>query len=365
MKQLAKTKRIAESPEFARLRKSTSVSLSGPRDPAEANVTARLFKSNPVQNVLPDIMSGIRSVLGLEDLPPQKPVAMTERKAEDENVDTTRDNSDRRQALDQSDDEDDSFKSDRPLQIADSGDVSMDDAEDESNNFAHFDARLASASDESDSDAESDLDNARRPRSKQEQYDPAAGLTLSPSESQDESAPDSPPASKMKGRKKAALADPPKDTTFLPSLMMGGYWSGSESGDGDDVGNAEPAPGRKNRMGQQARRALWEKKFGSKANHLKSEQKKGKDNRDRGWDMHKGAMDERGAEPRWRNHQSDPSSRDWRQTQGLRREDAVRPPQRPKASPEQKPIHPSWQAARKAKEQKAQATFQGKKITFD
>jgi hypothetical protein len=362
LKQMVKTKRIVVSPEFARLRKSTSVSLSGPRDPAEANVTARLFKSNPVQNALPDIMSSIRNVLGLGDLPTKRLAAKATPTSAKGTVGTTEENTNQHQAVDQSDEENGGSK--ELLQKEESGDVEMNDAEDESDDFANFDARLASASDESDSDAEPGLDIARRPRSKQERYDAATDLSLL-SESQAESAPESPPASTIKGRKQAALAGAPKDTTFLPSLMMGGYWSGSESGDGDGVDETEAAPRRKNRMGQQARRALWEKKFGSKANHLKSEQTRGKGSRDKGWDVRKGATEDRGAEPKWGKYQSGPSSRDRKQSQGSRRDDAADPSQREKAPSEQKPIHPSWEAARKAKEQKAQATFQGKKITFD
>jgi hypothetical protein len=145
--------------------------------------------------------------------------------------------------------------------------------------------------------------------------------------------------------------------------MMGGYWSGSESGEDDD--NTEPAPQRKNRMGQQARRALWEKKYGNKANHLQNEKKKGTEGRDRGWDMRKGATEDDDARRKWGRQQGGQSSRDWKQGHGGRKDESGGPPQRPRPSFEQKPLHPSWEAARKAKEQKAQASFQGKKITFD
>lgn len=69
-KQLVKTKRIAASPAFAKFRESKSVPLEGPKDAAQANVIARLMKSNPVKNVLPGIMGGIRELLGLDDAAP-------------------------------------------------------------------------------------------------------------------------------------------------------------------------------------------------------------------------------------------------------------------------------------------------------
>lgn len=137
---------------------------------------------------------------------------------------------------------------------------------------------------------------------------------------------------------------------FLPTLMSG-YISGSESDidasyykdkKGKQKGPAEPKE-RKNRMGQQARRALWEKKFGKNADHVKKEEaeqgrkkieqriKQGK-----GGDGGKG----RGAEKK-------------------------------KSTEVEGPLHPSWEAARKAKEQQAKVQEavmgkpMGKKIIFD
>ena len=78
---------------------------------------------------------------------------------------------------------------------------------------------------------------------------------------------------------------PLTSTTFLPSLSMGGYFPGSES----EPEELEPMPGRKNRMGQTARRALWEKKYGAAANHVKKAKKAEKANRDSGWDLRRGA----------------------------------------------------------------------------
>ena len=67
-------------------------------------------------------------------------------------------------------------------------------------------------------------------------------------------------------KSKTFPAAKPGLSTFLPTLM-GGYWSGSESS-ASDIEDA--APVKKNRPGQMARRAIWEKKYGEKANHVKS-----------------------------------------------------------------------------------------------
>ena len=160
-----------------------------------------------------------------------------------------------------------------------------------------------------------------------------------------------------------------KSTTFLPSLSLGGYWSGSESASdlSDTTGQQQP---RKNRRGQQARRALWEKKFGKNANHLKKLESQ---NRDEGWDLRRGATDgdERGKRGRGRGRSGMRNERGRGGEKG-----GVRGPVRSGANSEavsarktkpaaDGPLHPSWEAAKKAKEHKKTAAFEGKKVVFD
>ena len=142
---------------------------------------------------------------------------------------------------------------------------------------------------------------------------------------------------------------------------MGGYVSGSESEDPDAENDSE-RPVRKNRMGQQARRALWEKKYGAGARHVRAQKEKEKKDRDRGWDMKRGATEASSGGGRNDKKKTDGSrprpQRDNNaghghgQKQGKKKED-------------DKPMHPSWEAARKAKEQKTNMAFQGQKVTFD
>ncbi|CZR52245.1 uncharacterized protein PAC_02122 [Phialocephala subalpina] len=160
------------------------------------------------------------------------------------------------------------------------------------------------------------------------------------------------------------------NSTFLPSLM-GGYWSGSES-EASDLENAPPA--KKNRPGQMARRAIWEKKYGEKANHIKTGQglvaSRGKDD---GWDAKRGAKDSssgrgRGREPN-RDKPKVMNRKDRRSLMGGTGENAT--PIAPRNEPPKKMrddvgvLHPSWQAAKIAKEMKKAVAFQGKKVTFD
>lgn len=163
----------------------------------------------------------------------------------------------------------------------------------------------------------------------------------------------------------------PKATTFLPSLAMGGYWSGSEPMSDEEGENAAMIETRKNRKGQQARRALWEKKFGKNANHIKKQEQ----SRDHGWDARRGASgnDDRGQRGRGRGgktrgkvsgllpRQGGESGRP-KHSSGANSDPVGLRKAKPSA---EGPLHPSWEAAKKAKELKKAAAFQGKKVVFD
>lgn len=137
-------------------------------------------------------------------------------------------------------------------------------------------------------------------------------------------------------------------STFLPTLMSG-YISGSDSDidanyyknkKGKKKGPAEPKE-RKNRMGQQARRALWEKKFGKNADHVK-----------------KGEAEQGRKKIEQRIKQSKVQKGDGAE-------------KRKKSTEVEGSLHPSWEAARKTKEQQAKVQEavmgkpMGKKIIFD
>ncbi|KUL81925.1 hypothetical protein ZTR_10744 [Talaromyces verruculosus] len=384
LKQLNKTKRIAESPEFVRLEKSINGSInSGPRDPAEANVTARLFKSNPVQNALPEILTDIRTLLGIDDTSKKKPQQKAVSRKEADKEDSPEESSNEREI--KQDDVPSKSAKDAKSKEEYLNDINMDDVSDnESMDLSYFDARLASASDGSDSEDEGEnLPIKHTLTSNKATYKIPDDISISSSAepsiseySEAESESESPPPPtlpKSKPSTKDITTDKPKDTTFLPSLMMGGYWSGSESEPEEDDEVAAAATGskpqRKNRMGQQARRALWEKKYGARAKHIQEEkQKKGRNNKNSGWDARRGATDDND-KPRWatganKRPYTGSSSRNGGGGGGekdTRNENAI-------AANKKKAydgLHPSWEAARKAKQEKAQASFQGKKITFD
>ncbi|CCO34828.1 BUD22 family protein C4F10,06 [Rhizoctonia solani AG-1 IB] len=166
------------------------------------------------------------------------------------------------------------------------------------------------------------------------------------------------------------------ESRFLPSLAAGFIRGDS---DGSDIEDADVAPERKNRRGQRARKAIWEKKYGKNANHVKKAREevaargRGRGRGRGGFASRVGrgaplAMDGQGGRPGL--SRGAPTGRGGR----------VRPPpaplpttrdsgwqQRPpKKEKDEKPIHPSWIAKQKLKSKESIAAApQGKKIVFD
>ncbi|KAF1925972.1 Bud-site selection protein [Didymella exigua CBS 183.55] len=71
----------------------------------------------------------------------------------------------------------------------------------------------------------------------------------------------------------------PTSSTFLPGLSHGNYFSGDES-----ASDLDEKP-RKNRRGQRARQKIAEAKYGAKAKHIEVNERK------KGWDAKRGAVD--------------------------------------------------------------------------
>ena len=341
LKQLARTKRIAEAPAFIYFRENLkkNITVEGPQSAAEGNVLARLYKSNPVKEVFPGIMEGFKKLLGLEDVAKGK---QDKQGGSSESVPRgkSEDAKESKQSKPKPKDED---MAERDVGVSMNEEAAS--GSEDSDAFAQFNSRLAG----SDSESGDDDDNDR--------LDPMA-ISPSPSRSpspnldlETSASPEPEPSPAKKSKTKTSKPAPATSTTFLPSLSMGGYVSGSESEPSDDE---DAQPRRKNRMGQQARRALWEKKFGSRANHVKQQVAKEKRNRDSGWDVRRGATGSGSGSATGAN-------REMRGNRLQRSGESKRTEVK-----DNKPIHPSWEAARKAKEQQAStAAFKGKKVTFD
>lgn len=230
----------------------------------------------------------------------------------------------------------------------------------ESGDLAEYGARIASSSNSDSEDNSLEVRTARSDSIDAEdeyrnKFNPSRDLFLSPS-SVTSQIPEPPSRAKILERSSSL----PSKSAFLPSLTMGGYWSGSESAPEDDV---KLAP-KKNRRGQRARQQLWEKKYGASAKHL---QKQKNNDRNQGWDLQRGAQPDDG---RYRKRASK------QETMLLRRDSTQRSvasdankvevnSRRSRPRDDTGSLHPSWQAAKLAKEKKQSASYQGKKTVFD
>ncbi|KAI1473024.1 Bud-site selection protein [Daldinia caldariorum] len=262
------------------------------------------------------------------------------------------------------------------------------DSEAEEQAWSRYDDFVAgSSSDEDESDGNDELVADSRTRSlKRAPTDDisisSAGSSESEQEEDDEedeeedadsriSASASPPPTKRTKVAKAVAPISAGNSAFLPTLM-GGYISGSES----EASDLDLAPARKNRRGQRARQAIWEKKYKEKAKHVQKQQEKAKVGRDQGWDMRRGAVgDEEASNKPWKkgirnpfdNKHVHPERQQHRlQSDGGRNSVPDKP--KPKAVPKRDdtgPLHPSWAAAKKAKEEGQKVEFQGRKVVFD
>ncbi|KIV92168.1 hypothetical protein PV10_06629 [Exophiala mesophila] len=313
---LFKTKRIREHPAFIEIYgPNPSVDSTGTRAGAEANVLARLFSAAPVRTAMREIVTTVFGILGLSANPKD---------------DTQKGPSDHTQPSEK---------------------VAVEDHD--------FDGFSNSGSDQDETEVYIDSKNGpAEPRSSHN------GLTAempSPSLSEADLSDDS--SDTLDGQlTRSTNMKPVSKTAFLPSLSMGGYYSGSDSDEPPafDDETAGTIQVRKNRRGQKARQQIAEKKYGAKAKHLQKQ----KDNHDRnaGWDAKRGAITGRGDAKRGFATR-DRGKASHSHARGAQRHVETAPQ---KKRDDQGPIHPSWEAAKKRKMQsQAPAQFSGKKITFD
>ncbi|PSR74804.1 hypothetical protein PHLCEN_2v9518 [Hermanssonia centrifuga] len=146
------------------------------------------------------------------------------------------------------------------------------------------------------------------------------------------------------------------ESTFLPSLAVGFTRGDSDVSDWSD-GEAAAADTvvKKNRRGQRARQAIWEKKYGRNANHVKKQEEVTSKDKRRNDQPHRG---------RDQHHQGGPLPRGPPRTEWKPRSQIDVPGQ--ERTQEVKPLHPSWEAKRKLKEKESASIVrsQGKKIVF-
>ncbi len=443
-KQLVRTKRIREAPASVALHGEEAESkLKAIRAGAEANVVGRLMNSNPVREVLPQIMGKVYRCLGLEEVPvtakaqteseEASPPGRSKVRRAGSEKDGNGMNSDWEglspNRVDHHSGVSAVKSSDGSTALSDDSvvaslDFQVSNSDTDMAQYGHRLASSPSASGPSSDDEEDetfrsrmfDLDPTLRPR-EAASISPSISRSPSPSHSKATTLPHPKPPLPA-----PAAPRPQARTTFLPSLILGGYFSGSDSdsksnsSSNSDVNQfrkrnphapALLAQPRKNRRGQRARQQIAEKKYGGSAKHLQKQQQQQQQTQikpgrmagprhrddDAGWDPRKGATaskvasngprkrgtarrEARRPAPRTRGPQSSganseaiTATRRRDRDHGVSRADAkAKPKVKPKADPEREPgpIHPSWEAARKrkAQSQRAMALFSGTKITF-
>ncbi|KAI5778089.1 Bud-site selection protein [Geopyxis carbonaria] len=363
---------------------------------AERNVVSRMLGAPAVKEALAAVVAEVKNIVGMapKPEPASKPIQPSPEAASPSNS-----SPEATEAVD----EEEEFKgfSSSPEDATDADDESADDDEDNDEDpwdlldapdaLKDFDARLASSDAGSDSDSSDSGDKGVSPSETLSSQDPDSAAVLRTddewsgsdddgaflsSDAETETAAPPPKAAKSTKSTKAAKAAAPAATShFLPTLLSG-YISGSASSDDDSPKSAKgkakakaaakkgpPEKAvRKNRMGQQARRALWEKKFGAGAKHVQRA----------------------GVEEGWRAAQTGETkeSKDDKKSGGKGGRDTGKGGKdgkdgksggdKGKDAKAEGPLHPSWEAARRAKEKQAKVAAvmsgsagAGKKITFD
>ncbi|EHY60088.1 hypothetical protein HRR83_006448 [Exophiala dermatitidis] len=340
LKHLFRAKRVREHPAFVQVY-GTEPAIEPMKSTAEANVLGRLFKSTPVKNVVPEIMKAIYDVLGIpqagsSDDVEKKPSTLEQNK----------------QTAQSNEDEFHGFSSEQGQSesAAPPDHPERSDSEADRLLSEYAAGRLASSGDEESESGEA----AYLRRSEMSNGTSRRDISVSPSPSG---------SSDHDRRHTSDKSSAPRvtSTAFLPSLSLGGYYSGSESEDEDAPrhrGPPEPKP-RKNRRGQRARQQLAELKYGKNAKHLAKQ--KEKDSRNAGWDPKRGAVGP-GDNPRDRSRKGLNAKAPHNPSAGQ-----TQPPRpKPKQRDDQGSLHPSWEAAKKRKMQdQTLPAFAGKKITFD
>jgi hypothetical protein len=295
-------------------------------EPATLNVLARLYKVAAVKKVVDDAIEELKGIFTPSNVATSAPKG------------DGKDSMKRKKTVNREDKDDDTDM--------------LDINDEDSDPFTVFSARIAAPSSAED-DSEGPISDDERPPSiggSDSEHDPGDDLDAD-SESEEAASFDgfsgdesgrmdrriAPPSDMSDAESEAPSTEPSKPTTkakslrekptssaFLPTLSHATYIAGSDS-DASDL-SADFAP-RKNRRGQRARQKIAEAKFGAKAKHLE------KENRKTDWDPKRGAVG--GYGPLQSGENAIPLGR----KEVKKRDDKGE-------------LHPSWQAAKEAKERK-------------
>jgi len=348
--------RVKSLREQEALREYVAGVEKGNVEPAVLNVLARLYNVPAVKAVVDEMVDDLKEL-----------VAASEAQAEDERAEKTlkkarRGSQDGENTSDASDDEDDAFAAFNARIAAPSS------GEEDSDGSISDDERPPSIGD-SDSDHDPDADLEAHSSSEEEadsfadfasEDDEAIDGRIAPPSDYSASSPepDEPSLQIPKAKVKPTKAAPTNSSTFFPSLSAA-YLPGDDS-EASELDDDKP---RKNRRGQRARQKIAEQKHGAKAKHLEKQE------RNKGWDAKRGAVsDDRRKKPASRGPVM--SGENALPLGGAVKKEKVA---KPKERDDKGELHPSWQAAKLAKEKKMikidvgsrAGAGMGKKVVFD
>ncbi|KAL4069874.1 Bud-site selection protein [Scleroderma yunnanense] len=161
--------------------------------------------------------------------------------------------------------------------------------------------------------------------------------------------------------KKATLLS---QSAFLPTLSVGFTRGDSDSEFTDSEAKIADST-KKNRRGQRARRAIWEKKYGKNANHVKKRREIAQGEKRKGpGPASKGQQRSKSHGQEQRKHSRDPPLKRVEKTSTGRGMHTRGSSSNGRRTDEERPLHPSWEA--KKKQQAASIVLpQGTKIIFD
>jgi hypothetical protein len=345
---IAKVKSIRDHealPESAR-----NVEKGSP-DAATLNVLARLYKIPAVRKEVDATIDDLKAIVAeageKSSADKVDGAAKKARVRDDDGVFAAFDARIAAPSSGEEDSEDDGISGDeRPPSVGDS--ASEHDPEDDLNAASDSDA-------ESDADSFAGFSSSDAPRNRF--VAPPSDMSDSDSDSDSDEASIRIPKPKIKTRTKLPDAKP-TTSAFIPALSHGAYFSGSDS----EASDLDEAP-RKNRRGQRARQKIAEAKFGAAAKHIQ------KAARDKGWDPKRGAIDDKNATRSGRGPMQ--TGENAMPLGGVRekREKREKKEKKKGERDDKGELHPSWQAAKLAKESKKLVIdlkgTASKKVVFD
>lgn len=356
---MLKSKPMSAAPAFPSDIPAKIEAASRPSDISSCNVQARLFNTNAVKTTMAEIMSGVGSILGVSSA----------------NISTKKG---RLRASDIAKGGDLAKNHATGVRVIREGQTTLEQDTSQLNNLsvlhdthkskvAHTDEHSDEGSENNDvyasrlGNSSDDVSTEENPVHKSRgnlmvDHERSRKLSFSSSKSTSPSISDH---SNPKRLHRPTAA--PKSTAFLPSLTLGGYISDSNSD------HSEAPELRKNRRGQRARRQIWEKKYGSNARHLQHQVRS--QNRDRDWDHRAGARPTNDRIKGRRDKGQGPlrGGRAVPLSSGANADPVKARSTKGESQGKQVtgPLHPSWEAAKRAKEATKSIAFQGKKLVFD